>query len=396
MSEKRRDNRNRILDTGESQRKDGRYAFKFIDAHGEPKFLYSWRLVATDRVPRGKRPCRPLREMEREVQRDLEDGIDHAGAKMTVCQLYQRYIGCKANVRPATVEGRSQLMRLLREDKLGAASIRDVKPTDAKAWAQRMKAKGYAYMTISNHKRSLKAAFYTAVQDDLIRKNPFAFKLSDILENDTEPKKPLSAEQQRALLSFAKTDPVYSRYYDEVVILLGTGLRISELCGLTVSDIDFDARSIRIDHQLLQGKGGRYTAKPKTDKSTRVIYMSEQVGQALRRVMGRPYRGDCPVIGGYTGFLFRNAKGAPRSAHDYHGVFQRMVAKYAKGDRPALPDVMTPHTLRHTFCTDMANAGMNPKALQYIMGHASIQMTLGYYAHATSDTAMDEMRRFAA
>ena len=57
-----------------------------------------------------------------------------------------------------------------------------------------------------------------------------------------------------------------------------------------------------------------------------------------------------------------------------------------------LPDGMTPHTLRHTFCTEMAKAGMNPKALQYIMGHKDIKMTLGYYAHMDGCTAAEEMR----
>lgn len=396
MSEKRRDNRNRILNTGESQRKDGRYAFKFIDANGEPRFIYSWRLVATDRLPKGKRPCRPLRDMEREVRRDVEDGIDHMGGKMTVCQLYQRYTACNANVRPGTVEGRSQLLRILREDELGSRSIDGVKPTDAKGWACRMGDKGYAYTTISNHKRSLKAAFHTAVQDDLIRKNPFDFKLADVVENSTRKKEPLSAEQEAALLSFMRTDPVYSRYYDEVVILLGTGLRISELCGLTESDIDLTARSIRIDHQLLYGRGGRYASKPKTESGTRVVYMSDGVYRALLRVMARRSRGDRLSVDGYTGFLFLNSRGMPRSAQGYAAAFRGMVTKYAKGDGPALPEVVTPHTLRHTFCTNMALAGMNPKALQYVMGHANIQMTLGYYAHATSETAMDEMRRVAA
>ena len=54
---------------------------------------------------------------------------------------------------------------------------------------------------------------------------------------------------------------------------------------------------------------------------------------------------------------------------------------------------MTPHTMRHTFCTKKANAGMNPKALQYIMGHANIVMTLNYYAHATFHSAQAEMDR---
>ena len=54
------------------------------------------------------------------------------------------------------------------------------------------------------------------------------------------------------------------------------------------------------------------------------------------------------------------------------------------------------HTLRHTFCTTLANAGMNPKALQYIMGHSNINMTLNYYAHTTSETSITEMKRLIA
>ncbi|MGY2665416.1 tyrosine-type recombinase/integrase, partial [Enterococcus faecium] len=62
----------------------------------------------------------------------------------------------------------------------------------------------------------------------------------------------------------------------------------------------------------------------------------------------------------------------------------------------ALPKTTTPHAMRHTFCTRLANAGMNPKALQYIMGHSNITMTLNYYAHATFDSARAEMERLAA
>ena len=83
MSEKRRDNKNRILRTGESQRKDGRYAYKYIDTFGKPQFVYSWKLVPTDKTPAGKRDDIALREKEKEIQKDLDDGIDHIGKKMT-------------------------------------------------------------------------------------------------------------------------------------------------------------------------------------------------------------------------------------------------------------------------------------------------------------------------
>ena len=62
MSEKRRDRKNRIFRTGESQEADGRYKFRYVDANGKRKSVYSWRLVATDPIPSGKRDNPPLRE----------------------------------------------------------------------------------------------------------------------------------------------------------------------------------------------------------------------------------------------------------------------------------------------------------------------------------------------
>ena len=397
MSEKRRDNKNRILRTGESQRKDGRYAYKYIDTFGKPQFVYSWKLVPTDKTPAGKRDDISLREKEKEIQKDLDDGIDPIGKKMTVCQLYAKQIRHRANVRPGTKQGRKQLMRILEEDKLGACSIENVKLSDAKEWALRMKDKGYSFKTINNHKRSLKAAFYTAIQDDCIRKNPFDFQLSTVIEDDTEPKVPLTPVQEKSLLSFAEHDKIYQKYYDALVILLGTGLRISELCGLTDTDIDFENRIINVDHQLLRSaETGYYIETPKTKSGIRQIPMSDRVFEALQRVQ-KNRRGAKPVIiDGYSNFLFLNRDGNPHTAVTFANNFRGLVKKYNKYHEAALPKVTTPHTLRHTFCTNMANAGMNPKALQYLMGHSNITMTLNYYAHATFDSAQAEFLRLAA
>ena len=228
MKEKRRDNKGRILHTGESQRTDGKYLYKYVDAFGNTKYVYAWRLTPTDPTPKGKREKPSLRELEQQIRRDIEDGIDSTGKKMTLCQLYAKQNAQRANVKKSTMKQREQLMRLLKEDKLGARSIDTIKPSDAKEWALRMKDKGFSYNTINNHKRSLKASFYIAIQDDCVRKNPFDFKLSEVLENDTKEKVALTEEQEQALLSFIKTDNVYHKYYDDVLILLKTGLRISD------------------------------------------------------------------------------------------------------------------------------------------------------------------------
>ncbi len=102
MSKKRKDNKNRILLTGESQRSDGRYAFKYTDNLGKVQFVYSWKLVATDKVPAGKKDDLSLREKEKDILRDLDDGIDSVGKKMTVCQLYAKRTEQRGNVVDST------------------------------------------------------------------------------------------------------------------------------------------------------------------------------------------------------------------------------------------------------------------------------------------------------
>ncbi|SFH15875.1 Site-specific recombinase XerD [Lachnospiraceae bacterium NLAE-zl-G231] len=394
MSEVRRDSKNRILLNGESQRPDGRYQYKYTDAFGEPKFAYSWKLVPTDRIPAGKRPDISLREKIKQIQKDLADGIDTIGKKMTVCQLYAKYIRQRGNVKRGTKKGRKQLMNLLSADKLGAAAIENIKLSDAKEWALRMQEKGIAYTSICNYKRSLKAAFYMAVQDDCLRKNPFDFQISEVLNDDTVPKEPLSPEQEKELLNFMQEDTVYQKYYDEVVILLETGLRISELSELTDTDLDFENRCINVDHQLLRSaEDGYYIETPKTDSGIRQLPMTIAACEAFKRVLKNRKGAKPIIIDGYAHFLFLNRDGLPKVAANYDAMFQGLVKKYNKSHKEPLPKVTTPHTIRHTFCTRKADKGMNPKALQYIMGHANIAMTLNYYAHANFYSAKAEMDR---
>ena len=120
MKEQRRDNRGRLLKTGESQRADGRYLYKYTDAFGEPQSVYSWKLTPTDTTPKGKRDKLSLRELEQQIRRDIEDGIDSKGKKMTLCQLYAKQNAQRANVKESTRQGRKKLMRILEDDILGA------------------------------------------------------------------------------------------------------------------------------------------------------------------------------------------------------------------------------------------------------------------------------------
>ena len=396
MSEKRRDSKNRVLRTGESQRKDGRYLYKYVDADGKTQSVYSWKLVATDKVPAGKRDCIALRDKEREIRKSLADGISTAGRKMTVCELYDRYTTLKGNVKRSTRENRKFTAKVFRTDALGAKDIGAVKPSDAQEWAVRMKEKGYSYRLINNVKRSLKASFAIAVSDSWIRKNPFDFTLNAVICNDTQARQALTEEQEQAFLQFLQSSPVYCRYYDEILILLKTGLRISEFCGLTVQDIDFENSLINIDHQLLwETNKGLYIDTPKSRSSIRKVPMSEETYQALQRVLARRGEPEPYTVDGYSGFVFVRETGVPYSAHHYQDALRQIVKVYNQTYDEKLPHI-TPHMLRHTFCTRLASKNMNPKSLQYIMGHADINITLNLYAHVSLDAVKAEVVKLIA
>ena len=99
-----------------------------------------------------------------------------------------------------------------------------------------------------------------------------------------------------------------------------------------------------------------------------------------------------PIIDGYGNFLFLDKDEHPMVAMHWEKYFQHIVEKYNSIYKVQIPKV-TPHICRHTFCTRMAQAGMNPKTLQYIMGHSDIGVTLNVYTHLGIETASEEMNK---
>lgn len=195
-------------------------------------------------------------------------------------------------------------------------------------------------------------------------------------------------------LKFVKDDNVYYKYYDAFYILFHTGLRISEFCGLTINDIDLDNRIINIDHQLQRTSKMEYIIdSTKTKAGTRKIPMTEDVYETFRRILKERPR-DLPekMVDGYIGFLFRDKNGMPEVAMHWQHRFNHAVKRYNDIFKIQMLNI-TPHVCRHTYCSNQARAGMNPKTLQYLMGHSEIGVTMNTYTHLGLDDAKDEMIR---
>lgn len=395
MSEKRRDKRGRILHNGEIQMPDGRYRFKYVDENGNEKAVYSWRLDHNDVTPSGKKRTLSLRELEKQIQADLFDHIATNGGNITVLELVEKYTGTKTGVRPTTQAGYNTVVNVLKKDSFGKKRIDTVRISDAKTWLIKLQKKdGRSYSSIHSIRGVLRPAFQLAVDDDLIRKNPFSFQLVDVVVNDSVRREAITREEERKFLKFVKEDTHFCRYYEGIYILFRTGMRISEFCGLTVSDLNFQEHTINIDHQLQKrAKTGYYIEETKTDSGTRVLPMTADVEECFKKIIEnrKPPKVE-PMVDGYTGFLYFDKDGSITYSLHWEHYFKRIVDKYNSIYKVQMPKV-TPHVCRHTYCSNMAKSGMNPKTLQYLMGHSDIGVTLNVYTHVNFDDAKAEIAR---
>ena len=153
-------------------------------------------------------------------------------------------------------------------------------------------------------------------------------------------------------------------------------------------------RIINIDHQLQRTSDMRLVIEStKTNAGTRKLPMSEDVFRCFQAIIeDREAPRYERVVDEYTGFLFTDKEGLPLVAMHWEHRFNHMVKRYNAIYRVQMPNI-TPHVCRHTYCSNMAKSGMNPKTLQYLMGHSDIGVTLNTYTHLGLEDAVDELKR---
>ena len=149
----------------------------------------------------------------------------YEAGQITVIELLETYISLKKGVRYNTQVGYHFVLNLVKKEDFGYRKISTVKVSDAKQWFAKLQKDGRGFSTISSVRGVINPAFQMACDEDAVRKNPFIFKLTDVVVNDTV-------------------------------------LSVSEFCGLTRKDLGFKNRSIRVDHQLIRERGGNFTVPP--------------------------------------------------------------------------------------------------------------------------------------
>lgn len=404
MSTKRKDNKGRLLRTGEVQRADGKYMYRYTDANGDRRTEYSWKLVATDKVPDGKKCSEALRDIEKRIAYDLKDGIRKQDADgKTIDEQFRSFMELRTDLQETTRCNYMTLYNKHISPRLGHRKLSAIRSSDAqKFYLLLIQEQGLKFSTVQSVHSILYQIFEGAVADEMLRINPTesAFKKVRQVCGVTQcHRNALTEEQQERFISYIYSSPLYQRWGVLFTVLLGTGMRIGEALGLRWCDCDFEKDVIIVDHALLykesEGGGYRYRiSSPKTKAGIRIIPMFSDVKNALLKLRSekRNPRHKQFAIDGYSDFIFLNTKGKVFTPGHVFDVIQSIVydcnqdetVRARKEQRePLYIPKISAHILRHTFCTRICENETNIKVVQEVMGHRNIRTTMDVYNEAT-------------
>ncbi len=385
-----KDLKGKELGTGLSQRKDKRYSARYVTKRGKRVEKYFYTLPEA-------------RNWLADARYEDTHGTTGVTSSVSVNDWFQYwYDNLIVDLSPNTRRNYKERYEKNIKPYIGSMSMCDVKPMNCKLVLNRM-LDDYAGSTIKQAYITMGTMFRSAVMNDVISKHPM-----DGVRY-TKPVKPasehrvLSVAEEQKFLEVAESSHNYYQY----AILLETGLRTGEMIGLTWDMIDWDNRTLTVNktlefrHRQKEWRAG----PPKTQTSYRTIPLTnrayqlflelkqmrkkQKLSEELHQVLTYTDR-----LTGQTASMrlsdlvfinFRTGMPAKNSSYDTH--------LYKLCEKAEIPP-FSMHTLRHTYATRAIESGVQPKVLQHLLGHASIQTTMNTYVHVTDDSMTRAIRLF--
>lgn len=287
----------------------------------------------------------------------LEDAAD----------AYARRLAEVRRLSPATVRAyRLDLSDLIAA--VGDVEVADIDLEALREWLWRATQRGDARSTIARRTSTARGFFAWALEEGMVLED-VSLRLVAPKRGRTLPKvattEAIAAVLDRAQNAAGDGDPLALRDHAVLEFLYGAGVRVSELCGLDVGDIDRERRTARV-----LGKGSK----------ERVVPFGGAAGRALDAylVRGRPalIARRSSSDHGFTA-VFLGARGGRMGSRAVYDIVARALG-------PEVGGAAGPHALRHSAATHLLDGGADLRAVQEILGHASLGTTQ-IYTHVSSE-----------
>ena len=396
---KRKDKSRIVLRTGEGQRPNGTYEYRWTERGGTRRRVYA-------------KTLEELREKEKQIQKDKCDGIKAEARYLTVNDVFDTWRQLKRGLKDNTFQNYQYMYNMFVRPNLGKQRVSSLKKSDVKRFYNMLAdERCLQASTIDSVHTVLHQVLDIAVDDSYLRVNPSNNVLKELKQSHifkTEKRRGLTKAEQELLLSFLQRNHTYSHWYPIIAVMVGSGLRVGEVTGLRWCDIDLEEGIIDVnhtlvyyDHRVTEGKKGCYfnINTPKTKAGTRQVPMLDFVREAF--IMEREYQEALDIrctitIDGYSDFIFVNRYGHTQHQATLNKAIRRIIRDcndevlLKEEKNPVLLPHFSCHSLRHTFTTRMCEAGVNVKVIQDALGHADISTTLNIYADVTKELKKDE------
>lgn len=373
-----KDLRNKELGLGLSQRKDGLYMARFTNKKGK-------RIAITGHS---------LNDVRRRFEKAKIDDYENRSAARTRYTMKQWYDFWITNIKKPYgitqqyidhLDAAFNTHVILKER--GDIDIREIRMIDVQLMVNEAmeKSRTSARVLLS----IMKQMFEIAYENDLIDKNPA--KTIHIKRLPRKETGSMSRKDEEMLLINISSQKIK----DMVEFLLNTGLRISELLGLSFDEIDMENKYIEISHQLSykRNESGEFTFVETKNKKRRIIPLNSRAYEILERnikkrqkEIGLDYRGKTAIS---DLLVFISINGDAYSRTGFNSALRYSIRKVKNSGYEFDCPRLSPHIFRHTFATRCLEAGMSSTTVSSLLGHGSIRMTLSYVHNSTEQFDSD-------
>lgn len=390
------------LKTGETEKSNGGYEYRWTSADGKRHSIYAPTLVQ-------------LREMEEQIIVDKHDGIKADVKALTVNDCFKLWKELKRGVKDSTFQNYVYMYEMFVMPTFGKKRVVQVQRSDIKRFYNGLvDQKVLKISTVDNIHNVLHQVFQVAVDDNYIRQNPTDRMLKELRiahGHEIEKRKALTLPQQELFFNYMKNTPRYRHWYPVFYIMANTGMRVGELTGLRWQDVDMENGMISVNHTLVyynhRDELGTYFSinTPKTEAGCREIPMVAGVREAFEMI--REYQQETGIqskvrIDGYENFIFVNKDGNMQ----HHGTLNKAIKRICRDcndqvlleqgieSNPVLLPNFSCHILRHTFATRLCESGINIKVIQDVLGHVDVSTTMDIYVDVMNETKKRELANF--